>query len=202
MEEYNNQEIIPAESVSYDALLSKWIRFLLPVQIAGIVLSVISGFQILATLMSIAAQGLGICVIVALFQMAPANSHYKTAAILRCVSVGGGLLVLLAGSNLFTLVISVCSIISAYQEYKGHSLVVAERDPQLSHKWSTLFIWQLVVGVLTGFFTSAATVIGVLTGISAVTLISVVLIVTTLVSACVQVFYVLYLKKMQLYFSV
>lgn len=202
MEEYMNQEIIPAEPVSYDSLLGKWFQFLLPVQIAGVVLSILSGFQFLPVLISLAAHGIGICVIIALFHMAPANGHYKTAAILRCVVVGGGLLTLIVGGSLFALAVSVCSIISAYQEYKGHSQIVAEKDTKLSHKWNSLFIWQLVVGLLTGFVTSAVTVVGVITGISVATLVSVTLIVTTIVSACVQVFYLMYLKKMQSYFIV
>ena len=202
MEEYLNQEIVPAEPVSYDSLLGKWFHFLLPVQIAGVVLTVLSGFQLWPTLLSLAGHGVGICVIVALFHMAPANGRYKTAAILRCVSVGGGLLSLIAGGSLFALAVSVCSIISAYQEYKGHSEIVAEKDAKLSHKWNALFIWQLVVGLLTGFLTTVISVIGVLTGISLALLVSVVLIATTVVSACVQVFYLMYLKKMQLYFPV
>lgn len=200
MDEFVNQELTPTPSVSYDGLLAKWLHVLYPVQLISVVLAVLSGLQILPVVISLAAQVIAVCVIVVLFSIAPANPHYKTAAILRCVSVGGSLLIMIVPVTIFTFAISVCSIISAYQEYKGHSLILEVKDQKLSQKWMTLFGWQLAVGILAGLLSAAGTVIGVLVGISVQTLISVILIFTTVMSACVQVFYLVYLKRMLAYF--
>lgn len=200
MDEVMNQEIIPTEAVSYDGLLGKWFHFLFPVQVASVIILVISGLQIAPITVSLISYAVSICVIVALFHMAPADKHYKTSAILHCVTVAGGLLITFTSSNLFTFAVSICSIISSYQEYKGHSMVVAVKDGKLSQKWMNLFGWSLAVGILTGLLSLAGTVIGVFVGISVQTLISIILICTTVLSACVQVFYLIYLKRMQAYF--
>ena len=200
MEELTHQENTPESYVSYDSLLGKWIRFLLPVQIAGTVLVVLAAFQFGTQVINLLSQVLGICITVALFAMAPANKSYRTSAILRCVCIGGNLLSMIGGAALLSLPVSICSIIGSYLEYRGHAQVVWPKNPILSRKWRKLFVWQLVVGIVTGIFTTAVAVVAMIAGMGTERTVTVMLLITALITACVQVFYLLYLKRMQIHF--
>lgn len=200
MQEPINQEVIPADQPSFDSLLGKWLRFLFPVSVASLVLTLLGALEFAPKTVSVLSCAMLICATVAFFSMAPANKSYRTAAILRCVVIFGAVCTLV-GFTWLSFVFSVCAIIANYMEYKAHSQVIAPVDAKFSRQWMNLFVWQLVAGLLAGFLTAAGAVIAMITGVATASITRAVVIITVLVSASVQVFYLIYLKKMQWYFS-
>lgn len=177
------------------ALLAKWLKFLLTVQLVSIAVSVISVFGILGTLIQLVSIGVSVCVMVALFQLSAVNERYRKAFIFTVVQVIGTVGSLLMANLLFSLAISVGGLVAMYQQYQGHSEVTESEDPDLSRKWHSLFIWQLVVGVILGLLSVVAAVIGVAAGAEVTALVAVVVAIATTPSLILQVIYLLYLKK-------
>ena len=82
-----------------------------------------------------------------------------------------------------------------FEEYYGHGELVAERDARLSGHWRALFIWELVVSLLSGVVTAFIVVVGVMAEIDALTLTTVSVAVVAFAGGVVQIFYLLYLKR-------
>lgn len=141
--------------------------------------------------------GLGTAVI--LFQLGPVNPRYQIAAICQAVSVIGGALAYFAPGmlvlNLVRIGAGICSIVALFEEYYGHGELVAERDARLSGHWRALFIWELVVSLLSGVVTAFIVVVGVMAEIDALTLTTVSVAVVAFAGGVVQIFYLLYLKR-------
>lgn len=136
----------------------KWLRLLFYVHIASLVVSVITHIPIFATLAVWISRLLTVGVIVCLFRLAPANIRYRKAAVFRTVLFGCSVLTAFGlAASVFTFAGSICSLISIYQEYTGHSEMMNDLDAKLSGKWHTLFLWQIVVGVLSAFASMVAT---------------------------------------------
>ena len=133
----------------------------------------------------------------AMFKLSPANDRYKKTGIQLAV-----VLVLTIATELFntgavlTLIAGILSIVAEYQEYHGHSELIEEKDHQLSRKWTSLFMWSIVVGLVLGFASTAAGVFAALAGVDtekAAVMIAVALMIPEYI---IDIFYILYLKKM------
>jgi len=175
--------------------ITTWLRYLLYAQIASVAISAISTLLGFGTVFGWIVRILSAGVVFILLRMIPVNEGYRTAAIFHGIVLAGGIFSVLSQQNTISLVISVCSIIARYQEYHAHSELCEGKDPALAQKWRSLFIWQMVIGLVIGFITTAGTVIGVVSGAAADSIVNVILVTDVLVSTVLEVVYLLYLKR-------
>ena len=183
----------PDDRDTHKPLLAQWLDVLLKIQIAAVAVSLLAMIPGVIKVTQWVSPLLAVGVIVALFRLTPVSGRYRKAAIFRCVTLAGTVLALF-NINALSLVTSVCAIVASYQEYAGHS-EVTNAAPALSRRWHSLFYWQLVVGILSGFGAVAGTVIAVLVGVGSTAIINGVVVVIAAVSVVMQIVYVLYLKK-------
>lgn len=193
----DNYEILPVaaetEAVNPPA---KWLWYLFYIHIASMLLSlpalIFLDNPITPWLGHLATAG----VIVCLFHLAPANGRYRTAAVLTTVHLGLTILAALFLPNLLTMAASILSIIAGYQEFYGHAEMVEEKDSRLSQRWKSLFVWQILIGVISGFSSAAAVVIMVLADMDPARITAMVAGSVILVALIPGILYLLYLRKM------
>lgn len=186
------------EKESHIPLLQKWLRFLLYIQLAGIVLAIcnlIPGINRLTTWLSYLLNAGMVC---ALLMLSPACIRYRKSAICRVINLSSLILAVIIKNlgllgAIITLAGSVCGIIASYQEYHGHGEMVSQADQKLERQWGSLFIWQMIVGVLLGVGTTAGVVVSTISG-GAVSVDAVVAVVA-LPSIALQVVYLIYLNR-------
>lgn len=131
-----------------------------------------------------------------LYRLSPLNDHYRKATIFRFIYIAGVLITSLAfRASVIVLAVSVFSILGAYQEYHGHSRLIAEEDPALSGKWERFFGWALLVELLMSFGSSALSVVSALMGFDLSGVISAVMITISLPRLIIDVFYLIYLNR-------
>lgn len=186
----------PSEEAAPIVPPAKWLRNLFYIHIASIVLSlptlIFINNPVTPWLGNALSAGIALC----LFYLAPANTRFRTAAILTVVSVGLSVLSQLMPNSLLTIGISILSIIAAYQEFHGHAEIIEEKDPKLSRRWKNLFVWQIVIGVIAGFSSVAAVVIMVLAEMDLDRITTWVAGAVILVSLIPGVLYLVYLRRM------
>lgn len=178
-------------------LLAKWLRVLFYAYIASIAVTIFGSLTGLDTLTDWVNKAITVTAIVALFQMAPANGRYRKAAIFKTAVLCCELIsLLLSESFIFTLAAAVCALVATYQEYHGHSEIVADLDPKLSRNWENLFIWSIAVEILTVVAAMMALIL-VFFGDTLSIVISVVITVVLLIAAVAfEVVYLKYLNRM------
>lgn len=176
-------------------IIAKWMNILFVCNIASMIVAALNAISAISGVTGWISRGISVVMIVALFNLAAVNERYRKSAILSAVVVGGGIAVAVLKMNLFTIVISICAIIANYQELNAHSELVAPMDAKLSNRWRSLFGYELVVGIISGLFSSAAVVIAVLADVDAETITSVTVTVLALINVIIGLFRVMYLKQ-------
>ena len=175
---------------------TKWLWYLLYLHIGNLVLSCIPPIwptnPVTPWIGSVLYAGMAVC----LFRLTPACSRYRKAAIFTGISLVLTLLVKIPLlPNLLTMAASVLAIISSYQELYAHAQVVEPKDAALSRKWRNLFIWELVIGVISGFFSAAAVTIMVLADMELEQIVSLITGAMVLVALIPSILRILYLRK-------
>ena len=174
----------------------RWLRSLLYVHIALLAATCVSWLPMqdlwLTWLKRVLMLGAALCLV----QLSRVNFHYKQAALFYILRVT----CLLAGSLVFSFYIlalagSVFSILAVYQEYHGHSQLVAEKDDDLSQKWSRFFGWALLVEILVSFLSSVVSVIMALMNWDAGNITTLVVAVQLVPSLFIEVFYLIYMNR-------
>ena len=186
----------PSEEAAPIIPPAKWLRNLFYIHIASIVLSLPTLIFINNPVTPWLGHALSAGIALCLFYLAPANTRYRTAAILTAVYVGLSVLSQLMPNSLLTIGISILSIIAAYQEFHGHAEIIEEKDPKLSRRWKNLFVWQIVIGVIAGFSSVAAVVIMVLAEMDLDRITTLVAGAVILVSLIPGILYLVYLHRM------
>ena len=183
--------------------LVKWLRVLIYIVIARIIntlvgIPVFVPTAVTAWISRILMAGM----IFTMFKLAPANDRYKKAGMqLAVVLVLTIATVLLNTGAVLTLIAGILSIVAQYQEYRGHSELIEEKDHELSGKWTSLFMWSIAVGLILGFVSTAAGVLAAISGLDtekAAVMIAAVLLIPEYIF---DAFYILYLKKMTAIFT-
>ena len=178
-------------------LITEWLRILLIIHIASLLNSLISFLPISDTWAVWIGRAVMIGTIVCMFRMAPVNSRYKKAAIYRTVMLCCTLITAyLFQSVVFTLAASVFSIMAVYQEFNGHSELVADKDPKLSGNWHGLFTWSVITAVMVSFCSVAATLLITMLDMDTVRTASMIVGILRIPQFAVDVVYLLYLRKM------
>ena len=189
-------EIIPTPEEKIPVLPPvMWLQRLFYIHIASLILSLITLIWLDNPVTPWIHYALSAGTALCLLKLAPACKRYRTAAILTAAVLGLTLVARVALSNLVTLILSILSIIAAYQEFHGHSETLAQRDPKLAGKWQGLFLWQLLIGLLAGFASAAATVIMVLANMEEGRIVSLVAGAVGLTSLIPGALYLIYLNR-------
>ena len=177
-----------------------WLPVLMYCALASLINSVISYLPFIpASLTTWISRGIMLTMTVCMLQLAHVNERYKKAGIMRAVMLGCALVTAFVfGSSLLTLAASIVSIIAVYQEYHGHSELIAEMDAKLSERWSSLFTWSILAAVLLSFGASVVAVILVLAdmegGASRISAIAIALL--SIPQCIIDLVYISYIKKM------
>lgn len=205
MNENNEYEIVHNEPVPHKALLQKWLPILLYVQCTGMVISALALLLPLGSWTTWISYILTIATFSVLFQLAPACRRYRKSAVFQCISLillilnalivfnGGTSVVASLIGSVFSIAASVCTLIAAYQEYYGHADVIRELDGKLSQRWRSLFVWQIVVGVVIGLGSTIVAVISMMIGTADIATVAVVIV--SLAGVALRIVYLLYLGK-------
>lgn len=185
----------------YKELLQKWLRMLFYIQIASMALVVVNALTYLDSITVWVNRGLTAAVIWCLFQLKDVNPRYRTSAITKAGVLICGLLTLptntsgLGLSSSLMLVGSICSWVTAYQEYHGHSELVAEADGKLAKKWSDLFVWEIAIAIGTSMISIVGTTIMVATGVLTDRIATVLIALSTILGLSLEGLYLYYMKR-------
>ena len=132
-----------------------------------------------------------------MYQLSSVNEGYRKAWIMRASMLACNLITtFLWASSFLTLAASILSIIAVYREYNAHAELIAEKDPKLSSKWHSLFMWSILAGVLVGFGSVATVLIVSMAGMDAVKITALVVGLLGIPQMILDVVYITYLKKM------
>ena len=177
---------------------AKWLRVLMYIAIAGLVNTLVGIPAFIPTAFTAWISRILMAVmVIAMFKLAPANDRYKKTGIQRTIVLGLTIAsdILQTGAVL-TLIAGTLSIVADYQEYHGHSELIEEKDHQLSGKWSSLFMWSIVVGLILGFVSTAAGMLAAMAGVDAEKAAVMITAALLLPEYIINILYILYLKKM------
>lgn len=171
---------------------AEWLRYLLYVAIAPLVVSLISNIPLLSPVAGILSIVISIATIYLLYRLSGTNPRYRMAAILYGIALIAGRI----GGGILTLAGSVLSILAEYQEYNGHGELVADKDPKLAGNWSSLFWMQFTVSLGLGLVVSTILVIVALaTGEEPTALNTVTTVGIYITSLLLKVLYLVYLHR-------
>ena len=193
----DNYEIMPApEEPPSVTPPVKWLRNLFLIHVESLAVSLVTMVWLnnpfLPWLSFALTGGTAFC----LYRLSPDLPRYRKAALFTALALGFSLLSRLALGTLTTLAASVLAIIGAYQELHAHGEALEEKDPQLSRKWRSLFLWQLLIGVLGGFTSVVATVIMVLVNMDQALITQLVIAAIGLIGLIPAILYLVYLRRM------
>ena len=177
---------------------AKWLRVLMYIAIAGLVNTFIGIPSFVPSVITSWISRILIAVMVfTMLKLAPANDRYKKTGIqLAIVLILTIATELLNTAAVLTLIAGILSIVAEYQEYHGHSELIEEKDHQLSGKWTRLFMWSIVVGLILGFASTAAGVLAAVAGVDTETAAVLIAAAMMIPEYIIDIFYILYLKKM------
>ena len=183
--------------------IAKWLRVLMYIAIAGLVNTFIGIPSFVPSVITSWISRIIMAVMVfAMLKLAPANDRYKKAGIQRAIVLALAIATdLLHSGAVLTLIAGTLAIIADYQEYHGHSELVEEKDHQLSGKWTSLFMWSIVVGLLLGFTSTAAGIFAAMAGIDTMKATIMIAAILAIPQYVIEIIYILYLKKMVAIFS-
>ena len=177
---------------------AKWLRVLMYIAIAGLINTLVGIPSFIPTVITSWISRILMAVMVfAIFKLAPANDRYKKAGIQRTIVLALTIVTdILHSGAILTLIAGTLAIVADYQEYHGHSELIEEKDHQLSGKWTSLFIWSIVVGLLLGFTSTAAGIFAAMAGIDTMKATIMIAVILAIPQYVIEIIYILYLKKM------
>ena len=178
--------------------IAKWLRVLMYIAIAGLVNTFIGIPSFVPSVITSWISRILMAVMVfAMFKLATANDRYKKAGIQRAIVLTLTIATdLLHSGAILTLIAGTLAIVADYQEYHGHSELIEENDHQLSGKWTSLFMWSIVVGLLLGFTSTAAGMFAAMAGIDTMKATIMIAAILSIPQYVIEIIYILYLKKM------
>lgn len=182
----------------------KWLRIVMYTAIGRLVNTLAGMLPFIPTSVTVwISRGILLILIISMIQLAPANDRYKKAGILRAVMLALTIVTgFLKTGTILTLVGSILSIVAMYQEYHAHSELIAEKDQKLSGKWSSLFMWSILSGLLLGFTSTAAAMIIAFADMDITTATAIIAVILSIPDYIIEVLCIQYLKKMAALFPV
>lgn len=184
--------------------IAKWLRVVMYIAIASLVNTLVGGLPFIPDgITAWISRGITVVMIISMIKLAPANDRYKKAGILRAVMLAFAIAIEVFDiPAMLILAVSILSIVADYQEYHGHSELIEDLDHSLSGKWTSLFMWSILAGIIVGFTSTAAVVLVALAEMDTIKATTVVAAILAIPQYIIVVLYILYLKKMVALFQV
>lgn len=181
----------------------KWLRVLIYLAIARMVNTLVGIPAFIPTVVTAWISRILMAVMVfTMFKLAPANDRYKKTGIQLAIVLALTIATeLLNTGAVLTLIAGILSIVAEYQEYHGHSELIEEKDHRLSGKWTSLFMWSIVVGLILGFASTAAGVLAAMAGMDTEKAAVMIAAAMTIPEYIIDILYILYLKRMVVLFA-
>ncbi|MBQ2901865.1 MAG: hypothetical protein IJE49_08460 [Agathobacter sp.] len=176
------------------ALFMKWAQILFYVQCAAVVVSLIASLPFVGSWFTWIIRIISIATVFVIYKLSPVNPRYRKAAIFMGIST---ILLVIFVKELWILVIvgAICSIIGMYQEYVGHSEVMAGIDDKLAKNWHSLFHWDFWGGLAVSFIGAICLTILTLT-ISSEVSVDVAVVIADGYQTILNIVYLVFLKRM------
>lgn len=124
------------------------------------------------------------------------NPRYKKAGVFLLLSLVMLFVNRLLPNSLVSLVASVLSLIAVYQEYAAHSEVAAPHDGRLARIWRSLFVWEIIIGVVAAMFSAVAVLALTMLEMDAARMTAIISVALTVVNALVKVIYLSCVNRM------
>lgn len=181
----------------------KWFRVLIYTAIAGLI-NILLGMPtfIPAVVTTWVSRIIMAAIVFVMFKLAPANDRYKKVAIQRTLVLAITIATeFMQTAAILTLIAGILSIVAEYQEYHAHSELIEEKDHQLSGKWTSLFMWSIIVGLVLAFVSTAASMLAAIAGVDVEKAAVIIAAVMMIPEYIIDILYILYLKKMVVIFQ-
>lgn len=177
-------------------LFLTWTKNLYYLQCAALIGMLVASLPFVGSWFGWVNTAISVGILFAMYKLSPVNARYRKAAIFLGISVVCAILVKGEILAILTFVASICSLVAIYQEYNGHSEMVAGIDEKLSSNWHSLFNWNFWGGIVVAIFGSVVVVIaGVALILDASLLAGVVLILTLGFDTIIRIVYLRFLKR-------
>lgn len=134
---------------------------------------------------------------ICMLKLAPANERYRKAGIFRGAILACSLITtFLFASRFLPLAASVCSMIAVYQEFHGHAELLENKNARLSQKWRSLFLWEIIAGLVLSVVSTFAVMILITMDLDASRIASMIIGVLKIPTWIIDVIYLCYVNKM------
>lgn len=134
---------------------------------------------------------------IVLLSLAQAGKRYRLAGILCGIAAAGNLLLVLVGlaDSVLATALNICSLVGLFNEYKGHAELIERKDAKLASRWSTLFVLNIVMSIVSAILVVATVMIGLNAPVDPDSITALSVAIGLLPTLVVQVLYLVYLNR-------
>lgn len=177
--------------------VSKRLGILFWIYVVSMALSLLGVLPAMAEMMPWLGAGMRIASAIVLFSLAQAGGRYRLAGILGGIAAAGNLLLTLIGSagGVLATALNICALVGLYNEYKGHAELIQEQEDTLARRWTKLFVWNIVLSLVSMLLAINVSVLGAAAGMSAGTMTMLGVALTLIPAMVVDVLYLVYLNR-------
>lgn len=177
--------------------VSKRLGILFWIYVASMALSLLGVLPAMAEMMPWLGAGMRIASAIVLFSLAQAGGRYRLAGILGGIAAAGNLLLTLIGSagGVLATALNICALVGLYNEYKGHAELIQEQEDTLARRWTKLFVWNIVLSLVSMLLAINVSVLGVAAGMSVGTMTMLGVALALIPAMVVDVLYLVYLNR-------
>lgn len=201
MEQEGASELTRVSQGDPKELLIHWLKVLYFARIGNLAVMVLSPFQLPFRITSWVSFGITAASIAALYMLGRLQKGYAKASVMYGISLAGNMLAQITGTSLITTVTGFCGIIASYQEYHAHAELVKDFMPELMGKWTSLFYWEIVVGIVGGFVSMAGVMLGVAAGMKEKLVVGLIVALVMLMEIPLRLMYLRYMSRMRSFFA-
>ena len=134
---------------------------------------------------------------IVLLSLAQAGKRYRLAGVLCGIAAAGNLLLVLVGlaDSVLATALNICSLVGLFNEYKGHAELIERKDAKLARRWSTLFVLNIVMSIVSAILVVATVMIGLNAPVDPDSITALSVAIGLLPTLVVQVLYLVYLNR-------
>lgn len=177
--------------------VSKRLGILFWIYVVSMALSLLGVLPAMAEMMPWLGAGMRIASAIVLFSLAQAGGCYRLAGILGGIAAAGNLLLTLIGSagGVLAMALNICALVGLYNEYKGHAELIQEQEDTLARRWTKLFVWNIVLSLVSMLLAINVSVLGAAAGMSVGTMTMLGVALASIPAMVVDVLYLVYLNR-------
>lgn len=177
--------------------VSKRLGILFWIYVVSMALSLLGVLPAMAEMMPWLGAGMRIASAIVLFSLAQAGGRYRLAGILGGIAAAGNLLLTLIGSagGVLATALNICALVGLYNEYKGHAELIQEQEDTLARRWTKLFVWNIVLSLVSMLLAINVSVLGAAAGMSVGTMTMLGVALALIPAMVVDVLYLVYLNR-------